>query len=89
MTTTTTRTEHLHDRPAWDCCICKQPWPCANARDTLLDQFRSFPSVLTIYMSSQMYAAIGDLITDSDPTPNFYERFLSWASMDTMASFID
>ncbi|MFI5888818.1 hypothetical protein ACIA5D_01725 [Actinoplanes sp. NPDC051513] len=82
MTTTTTRTEHLHDRPAWDCRICKQPWPCANARNTLLDEFRSFPSVLTIYLSTKMYDAMGDLGPDVDSSPDFYERFLSWANTD-------
>ena len=82
MTTTTARTEHLHERPAWDCRVCKQPWPCANARNTLLDEFRSFPSVLAIYLSTQMYEAIHDLPADTDSGPVLYQRFLSWANAD-------
>ena len=80
MTTTIEGTDHLHDRPAWDCRVCRQPWPCANAKSDLLQEFRSFPSVLTIYMSAQMYDALGDLTSRGEPTPpDLYERFLSWA----------
>jgi hypothetical protein len=81
MTTTTTAlSEHVHDRPAWDCRVCRQPWPCADARNTLLDEFRSFPSVLTIYLSCQMYDAMGDLGAHTESAPAFYQRFLSWAN---------
>ncbi len=81
MTTTVEGTEHLHDRPNWDCRICKTPWPCATAKADLRDEFRTFPSVLTIYLSSQMYDALTDLTSDGEPTPpDLYQRFLSWAS---------
>ena len=80
MTTTVEGTEHLHDRPRWDCRICKEPWPCAAAKADLKAEFRAFPSVLTIYMSSQMYDALMDLTSRGEPTPpDLYRRFLSWA----------
>ena len=79
MTTTVREVEHLHDRPAWDCRVCRNPWPCANAKADLLEEFRSFPSVLTIYLSAQMYDALGDLTSHGEPPPpDLYERFLSW-----------
>jgi hypothetical protein len=80
MTSTTARSEHLHDRPGWDCQVCRQPWPCAEARSTLVTEFRSFPSVLTLYLSNKLYDAMLDLGTDADP--DLYERFLSWAVVD-------
>ena len=80
MTTILERTEHLHDRPGWDCRVCRQPWPCDNAKTNLLTEFRGFPSVLAIYLSGKMYDALGDLTSDGMPTPpDLYERFLSWA----------
>ncbi|GIM89520.1 hypothetical protein [Paractinoplanes toevensis] len=80
MTTMVKRGEHLRDRPDWDCRSCQQPWPCANAKANLLVEFRQFPSVLTIYLSAQMYEALGDMTSRGEPAPpNLYERFLSWA----------
>jgi hypothetical protein len=80
MTTLVTANEHLHDRPSWDCRLCRQPWPCAKAKADLLTEFQAFPSVLTIYLSSQMYDALTDMTADGQPVPfNLYERFLSWA----------
>ncbi|GAA2623019.1 hypothetical protein GCM10010436_29400 [Paractinoplanes durhamensis] len=74
------RTEHLHGRPDWDCRTCQQPWPCANAKANLLVEFRKFPSVLTIYLSAQMYDAMGDLTSHGEPMPtDLYDRFLTWA----------
>jgi hypothetical protein len=71
--------EHLHDRPGWNCRTCRQPWPCDTAKANLLAEFRDFPSVLTIYLSAQMYDAMGDLTPNGGPVPaGLYERFLSW-----------
>ena len=76
----TQQAEHLHDRPGWDCRVCGKPWPCANAKADLLAEFRLFPSVLTIYMSGQMYDALGDLTAHGQSTPpDLYDRFLGWA----------
>jgi hypothetical protein len=80
MTTTIQRVEHLYARPDWNCRTCKQPWPCANAKANLLVEFRGFPSVLTVYLSGQMYDAQRDLTSHGETTPtNLYERFMSWA----------
>jgi hypothetical protein len=71
--------EHLSTRPSWDCVACGQPWPCANAKTMLLAEFRDFPSVLAIYMSSQMHEAFIDLTAHGPlPPADLYDRFLGW-----------
>ncbi len=71
--------EHLGVRPTWDCLACGLPWPCATARGKLLAEFGRFPSVMTIYLSAQMYDAVGDLISAGQFAPaNLFERFLAW-----------
>ena len=78
--TTAPRIEHLIDRPDWNCRVCGLPWPCPRARADLLVEFRAFPSVLTIYLSAQMYDALSDWLANGRPTPpDIYERFVSWA----------
>jgi hypothetical protein len=75
----TERHEHLSIRPSWDCAVCGQPWPCANAKNRLLTEFTDFPSVLAIYMSSQMHEAFIDLTAHGPlPPADLYDRFLGW-----------
>ncbi|WP_250001728.1 hypothetical protein [Actinoplanes sp. M2I2] len=72
--------DHLNDRPSWDCVRCRAPWPCASAQDSLVEEFRAFPSVLTIYMTAQMYDALSDLVSTGQMAPaDLFERFLAWA----------
>ena len=83
MTTTVDSTDHLHGRPDWTCRRCRQPWPCEDAKENLLAEFSGFPSVLAIYLSTQMYDAIGDLAIRGQKAPtDLYDRFLSWAVGD-------
>ncbi|MEV6347238.1 hypothetical protein [Actinoplanes sp. NPDC051851] len=71
--------EHLHDRPHWNCRVCGAPWPCDPARERLLREYRAFPSLLRVYLSSQMYDAIEDMPAGSRTAPHdLYERFLAW-----------
>lgn len=71
--------EHLHDRPHWRCRVCGRPWPCPEARAALLDEYRTYPSLLKIYLSAQMYDALEDLCADGHAPPlDLHERFLSW-----------
>jgi len=80
MTALAFGTEHLHGSPDWDCRACAVPWPCANAKAALLEEFHAFPSVLAIYMSAQMHEALIDLTSHGEPAPpDLYERFLAWA----------
>jgi hypothetical protein len=70
---------HSGERPTWDCDACTQPWPCANAKDELLQEFHGYPSVLAVYMSAQMCEAVLDLTAHgAEPPADLYERFLSW-----------
>ena len=79
MTMRVEGTEHLYRRPGWECRVCQQPWPCATAKADLLEEFRTLPSVLTIYMSAQMYDALIDLTSHGQQAPpDLYERFLGW-----------
>ena len=72
-------TEHVRERPCWDCRVCGGPWPCASARSGLLAEYRAFPSLLRVYLSAQMYEALGDLMAHGEPPADLHERFLSWA----------
>jgi hypothetical protein len=73
-------TEHIAQRPSWDCRACTQPWPCANAKTDLLAEFQDFPSVLMIYMSAQMCEALNDLTAHGAlAPPDLYDRFITWA----------
>ena len=75
---------HAGARPSWDCEACGEPWPCANAKDRLIAEFRGFPSVLTVYMSAQMCEAMLDLTAHGTEAPaDLYERFLSWVHFAT------
>ncbi|GAA1606803.1 hypothetical protein [Actinoplanes couchii] len=72
--------EHLSDRPHWLCRVCGEPWPCPEARASLLSEYRAFPSLLKIYMTTLMYAAMRDLTIDDVPSPaELHDRFLTWA----------
>ncbi len=73
------RAGHIRIRPSWDCAACGQPWPCPDAREALLYEFSRFPSVLTVFMATQMYDAFDDLAAQGRlPTTVLYERFLGW-----------
>jgi hypothetical protein len=83
MTTMVESAEHLYRRPSWQCQVCGQPWPCAGARGRMLDEFRMFPTVLAIYLASQLYDALGDIQSRGQPVPpDLYERFVAWARHD-------
>jgi hypothetical protein len=71
--------EHIRVRPSWDCNICGHSWPCATAKENLVREFDRFPSVLTIFMATQMYDAFDDLAgLGKLPPAHLYERFLGW-----------
>jgi hypothetical protein len=79
MTTTAKTGEHVGLRPTWECLVCAEPWPCAVAKEAMRAEFRSFPSVMTIYMSAQMFDAAEDFMAQGvQPPPDLYERFLAW-----------
>jgi hypothetical protein len=71
--------EHVADRPAWNCRVCREPWPCTQAKDDLLEEFRDFPSTLIIQLSGQMAEAADDLLAHDASTLNLHDRFVAWA----------
>jgi hypothetical protein len=72
------RTEHDADRPSWDCRVCDQPWPCANAKIDLIDQYQRSRTMLILFMSSCMIEAINDLFHSQRIPGDLHARFLDW-----------
>jgi hypothetical protein len=70
--------EHLPQRPKWDCVTCGAPWPCANAKSDLLQEYLGSRTSLLLYLGLRHweafddYAATGVIPTDLD------ERFFDW-----------
>lgn len=78
--------DHLNDRPGWKCLACGELWPCATAQERLIEEFWAFPSILTIYLTAQMYDALGDLVADGQMAPaDLFERFVAWARKAVVA----
>ncbi|GAA2875136.1 hypothetical protein Acy02nite_36290 [Actinoplanes cyaneus] len=74
------RTEHVGERPAWDCRVCGLPWPCATAKVELAEQYQKFPHGLAVYLGSCLIEAIDDCAAGSGgPPADLYDRFLGWA----------
>lgn len=72
-------TEHLPNRPFWDCKQCLKPWPCKPAREQLAAEHVKFPSVLALYMDAQRSQARLDMAQLGYEAPaDLYERFLGW-----------
>jgi hypothetical protein len=74
-----THPEHTPERPQWGCRACGLPWPCPAARDNLRIEYRAFPSLLKVYLSTMMYDALDDLRLNGEAPPDLYDRFLAWA----------
>ncbi len=73
------RTAHQGARPAWDCEVCGEPWPCAIAKVELADQYRGFPHGLLVLLASYLIEAIDDwAAATGGPPPDLYERFINW-----------
>jgi hypothetical protein len=73
------KNDHVGAGPSWDCGACGRPWPCANGKESLLEEFRDHPSVLTIYLSTHLSQATLDLTAHGEDVPaDLYERFLGW-----------
>ncbi len=77
------RTEHVADRPSWDCRVCGQPWPCPVAKCQLAEQYHRFPAGLSIFMASCLHEAIEDLAgSDASVPADLFERFLTWVKRE-------
>ncbi len=72
------RTEHNAERPSWQCRVCYQPWPCADAKIDLAEQYQRSRTMLMLFMSSCMAEAIDDLRWGTGSPAGLYDRFLGW-----------
>lgn len=65
--------EHCPDRPAWDCRVCAQPWPCGPARVDMRDEMDR------VALSVYMWLNLGDAVLDLADLPGgLFERFIAW-----------
>jgi hypothetical protein len=75
------RTEHVGDRPNWDCRVCGGAWPCATAKVELVEEFGMPSSSLAFFLGSCLLEAIDDWAAGSGGPPvDLYERFLGWCT---------
>ena len=68
-------TEHVAERPSWDCGACGKPWPCDPAREALAVETGG-GTVLAI----QCCTYLEDFVRDhgSGPPAETFERFIGW-----------
>ncbi|MBY8872702.1 flavin reductase [Micromonospora sp. PLK6-60] len=80
MTASPHRREHTALPPTWLCRACAHPWPCGEARVTLLRQYGHDRAGLLVYLASLM-AVAQEQLTDLDcgNAPRLEDRFLTWA----------
>ncbi len=74
--------EHVSQRPVWDCKVCGEPWPCIPAREHLAGAMD--PTELRTLMWEFLEEAARELPRVS--APELFERFLHWTSQTTEAS---
>ncbi|MCX4473342.1 flavin reductase [Micromonospora sp. NBC_01655] len=72
---------HLPVRPIWLCRVCGHPWPCGEARLSLLVEYRGNRTALLIYLATLKEEAATQLaqLTPGTPPTDLTDRFLSWA----------
>ena len=75
--------EHLPGRPSWDCLSCRESWPCAPAKERMLEEFAEDRLTLVMYLWVQMAEAIDDFVGLSDPVPDLYLRIVAWERAGT------
>lgn len=81
------RTRHAAARPSWDCAVCERPWPCADAKVDLGEQYARFRTGLLLHLASLLGDAAADLTRPGGTPPaDLYERFLSWVTVEPARS---
>lgn len=73
---------HRATRPAWRCVVDGMDWPCAPAKQQLIEVYDD-RAALTALLGSLMARAADDLGV-ADPT-DLYARFLAWTMSPTEA----
>ncbi|WBB82143.1 hypothetical protein O7606_12690 [Micromonospora sp. WMMD882] len=74
--------EHLPARPGWLCRNCGHPWPCAQAKGTLLVEYEGSGVGLSLYLAACLHTAIDDLRhlngADAGGCSGLFDRFMGW-----------
>lgn len=81
------RRPHPPLRPLWLCRVCLDPWPCREARESLLRAYEGDRVGLCLFLAPLLLDADADLSAlhpaDPPPTAELFRRFLGWARRAT------
>lgn len=66
--------EHIAQRPSWDCRCCGKPWPCDPAREELAAELS--PTLLRMHMWVRIEEAAAKI--PGARAGELFERFLYW-----------
>lgn len=67
-------TEHLADRPSWDCRQCLKPWPCDPAREAFKATMTSVERAILMWT----YLENGAEELRGMPLGEIFDRFIAW-----------
>jgi hypothetical protein len=70
------RPTHLPLRPSWACQTCGDEWPCAPARERLLQEKAADPTSIAVAMWQRLEEFALD--QGSGPLPDAFDRFIGW-----------
>ena len=68
-------TQHLADKPSWDCLACGKPWPCDPARESMVAEYGQGVG-LAMLAWQYLEEAVGDM--PEGPPAELFERFIRW-----------
>jgi hypothetical protein len=68
--------EHSPERPSWHCRACGEPWPCAPAREQLVEETGG-GTILAIQCWVYFDLYVRDM--GNGPLGEAFQRFIGWA----------
>jgi hypothetical protein len=73
---------HRAVRPEWSCVLCVRPWPCAQAKADLVEEYEDDGLSLYFYLAGQLWDAINDAFRHAELEPALlYDRILGWSHL--------
>lgn len=70
-------TEHMAQRPSWECRACGKDWPCDPARERLAAEYGADATGLATWL----WMRLEEYALDAGPGPlsGAFERFIAWS----------
>jgi hypothetical protein len=68
---------HRPLRPQWNCRSCGAQWPCAPAKEGLIEAYAHDRVGLLVYLAGLLVHAVQEV--DGAPPHELLERFVCWA----------